>query len=815
MKNRIFIILFITLNNSIYSANYKNFNYQEVNDSQKLVEKIFLHTDRDYYSAGDDIWFKAYLIDASDRLLSNHSNNLHVELISPDLKIIDSRIIRLSEGLGNGDFQLSENLKSGPYGLRAYTNYMRNYDDQSFFFKRIAIINSTDINDRIFDMTSSINNQIEISFFPEGGSLVNNVTSNIAFKAVNALGAGCDVSGEIYSSAGNLVTAFRSTHLGMGTFSIRPTPGLSYYAIIRNQDGDEIRSEIPKSFSTGITLSVFLTEDNIHLTRIRTNNETLPLILNNKLLFSISARKTVLKTFSVKVKSLVTSFVLPVDDLPDGIATLTLYNQDSIPLCERLIFVQNSEDVIMTLETNKTTYKSRDSVSVNLRLSEGTGIQQQAFLSFSASEKIYSNSTIQFPSTISSYFLLESDVHGPVEKPSYYFDASNPGRFKDLDLLLCTQGWHDFEWKYEKPTYLPENGFTISGKVLKLYSNAPLENSKVAIGIFQDEFSVVSSVPTDSSGRFSLENVEFTGNAYLVASSIGKREKFQGRTILDSLKYPPAKVQATVAVKNLFMGEDIFSKEDLTELLKEYEIIQSTRKKYTLSDTILLDEVKIVEERQKDPQTIRVENSRIIYGFPDKEIVITPVLENYSNIIGILIGRVPGLYFTAPTSNDSGIRMHGMGLFEPVFMLDGIIVPYTMIEEIPVSWIDRIDILKSGKAAALGLRGGNGVISVIRKTSNRITSSPVLYSASMKISGYNEPRVFYSPKHNSTLESDYKPDLRTTLFWEPNIKLVYNQDFYLNYFNADNPSVIKIVVEGITATGIPVTGTTEYEVQKL
>ena len=52
-------------------------------DSLKVIEKVYLHTDRTYYYPGDDIWFKAYLIDAFDRSLSDLSRNLHVELISP------------------------------------------------------------------------------------------------------------------------------------------------------------------------------------------------------------------------------------------------------------------------------------------------------------------------------------------------------------------------------------------------------------------------------------------------------------------------------------------------------------------------------------------------------------------------------------------------------------------------------------------------------------------------------------------------------------------------------------------------------------
>ena len=134
MRKTILFMAFIAISNLVSSQN----------DSAKIVEKVYLHVDRQSYYPGDDIWFKAYLIDASDQLLSSNSMNLHVELISPGLQIIDSRIIKLENGLGNGDFHLSEKLQSGRYRLRAYTNYMRNFGDQLFFNKDITIINSSD-----------------------------------------------------------------------------------------------------------------------------------------------------------------------------------------------------------------------------------------------------------------------------------------------------------------------------------------------------------------------------------------------------------------------------------------------------------------------------------------------------------------------------------------------------------------------------------------------------------------------------------------------------------------------------------------------
>jgi hypothetical protein len=146
-------------------------------------------------------------------------------------------------------------------------------------------------------------------------------------------------------------------------------------------------------------------------------------------------------------------------------------------------------------------------------------------------------------------------------------------------------------------------------------------------------------------------------------------------------------------------------------------------------------------------------------------------------------------------------------------LLDGLPIEYEGIAAIPVSMIERVDILGWVEGSRLfGERGGGGVMSFT--TRNDWGSNSVnLHSVNVKLSGYNEPRIFYSPRHHNTLEKDFKPDLRTTLFWEPNIKVENNKNYLLNYYNADNSAKIKIIVEGITSNGIPVTGKTEYEVK--
>jgi hypothetical protein len=777
-------------------------------DSLQIIEKVYIHTDRNLYYPGDDIWFKAYLIDASDRSLSGQIGNLHVELISPASNIIISRVIRLEGGLGNGDFQLPENLKSGRYRIRAYTNYMRNFGDQLFFNREIVVINSKDTINNIENDIQFVNNKTDLRFFPEGGSLVDNVPSLVAFKAVDAAGKGTDLSGEIFSSEGELITTFKSDHLGMGSFIFRPLPETSYYAIAKDSSGVVIKSDLPKSFQSGVTLSASFNKNNELVITTRTNPETLPLLLDNDLLLSFSARKVHLKTVSFRIKSYTNSFTLPIDDLPDGIVMMTLSARDSLPLSERLIYIQKNKDFEITLEPGKPVYKQRDSVSIRLSSSSDSESGQVAFLSLSAVEKKFTDNSTQYPTTISSWFMLESDIRGTIEEPSYYFDQSNPNRLHDLDLLLLTQGWRDFEWKYNSTNYYPpEVGFTVSGRLRKLIADKPIEVPKVNIGIFENEGSLVTTVPVNSSGQFCLDSIDLTGDARLLVSSVNRKGNPQGMILLDSLKYQPEVIDNQSHVI-------VLREENFTTFKQEHEIKESILKKYKLSDTINLGEVTIIARKPVKLESMKVESTRMLFGKPENEVINAPQFAGYKNIFELLRGRVAGVRVDGNVIRIRGINSIGLTNM-PLVLIDGIQKPYDDLASFPISFIDRIDIYKSaGEIGFFGSRGANGVISIITKSGDILLPDKLVYhTVNKKISGYSEARVFYSPQHLTSSAAATGPDFRTTLFWKPNIRLQSNRYQFIKFFNADNSATIRVRAEGITNTGIPVTGETEYEVR--
>ncbi len=803
-----FLVLSLLFTRFAFGQN-EHAQYKSSDDSLKIIEKVYLHVDRDSYSAGDDIWFKAYMIDAVDRLLTEHSSNLHVELISPFSEIISSRIIRLEGGKGNGDFKLPADIKSGRYKIRAYTNYMRNFSDRLFFTKEIIVINSAGP-DTTPSEVKYVEKQINLSFFPEGGSLLDNVSSNVAFKVENNLGKGCNVSGKIFSSNGEMITTFKTAHLGMGSFFLRPMPGLTYYSVYRGADSVDFKTQLPASFPVGVTFSVSTNQDNDLLLTAKTNPQTLADISDNELLLTISIRKEVHKIIPFKINSPVTSFIIPTYDLPDGIIMLTLSGPKDLPLAERLVYIEHETPVRIQIKPDKSTYNKREPVSLKISLPGDSATERNGNISLAVVNENLLENNSPYPRTISSWFLLESDVRGNVEDPSYYFDPANPDRLKDLDLLLRTQGWRDFQWKYDKEYFPPENGFTISGRLRKYYLDKAIEGSRVSIGIFGSISSFLTTVPVDSSGLFILSGIDITGEARLVVTGIGKKDRLKGWMFLDSTIIVPPKVTDSLLPVSVLV-------EKKWSILKTYyEINEAIKKKYKLSDTINLGEVKITAERHKDPQTVKIERSRLMYGSPDSEVKITEDMISYPYLIEILRGHVAGVEVIG-SYPDYDIRIRGLGSIHemgpPLILIDGNQAYSGDLVTMPINAVDRIDVLKSVATASIfGIRGSNGVINIITRAGGPMYV-PVRYSVNHRFSGYSTPRIFYSPTHVNDYNSDYNPDLRSTLYWDPDINLKDNEEVDLNYYNGDNTSFVRISAEGITTSGIPVTGKAEYEVR--
>src|SRR5664280_1448310 len=200
-----------------------------------------------------------------------------------------------------------------------------------------------------------------------------------------------------------------------------------------------------------------------------------------------------------------------------------------------------------------------------------------------------------------------------------------------------------------------------------------------------------------------------TGDATLIATGIGKKDRLEGVLTLDSIIYNLAKV-----TDSLFMVS-ILAENNQNKLKSFYKINESIRKKYKLSDTISIGEVHIISEKHKDPQTIKIESSRLKYGTPDAELIITDHMEGYTNLPELMKGKFPGVEVVGPRKGNYYIAFRGLSTINgdpnPLLLIDGNPASIDELPSIPISLIERIDVLKRTSSTTIyGLRGGCGVI---------------------------------------------------------------------------------------------------------
>jgi hypothetical protein len=766
-------------------------------------EKIYIHTDRNFYSAGEDIWFKAYLVEAFSNQLINHSEVVYVEFISADSLILEQKVIRLVDGLGKGDFHISDSIVSGRYYIRAYTNYMRNFGAEFFYLKQIAIKNF-----KVSDLSPFIKIEkkelIDIQFFPEGGSLVNGVRSKVAFKAVNSSGLGCNVSGYIITSNGDTVTSFQSEHLGMGYFYLRPDRDITYYAKGTSRNGLGFRCEIPPIFDIGIVMRVFVRDTSLILD-IGTNKETISVFGNASLVLEGVFRNQ--KIFEAPVSFVKPRYYIPINSLPDGILKLTIYSGDKLPHCERLVFIKTTEELTLNIKTNKESYSPREKVRLELLLKNNLLKTECANLSLAVVNENVFTSSGMYASDIATWFLLESEISGFIEQPGYYFDYSNPMHQKHLDLLLLTQGWRDFRWKYlpdakKELSYLPENGLAVTGRLRNKLINKPIEEANITLTVFSNDSRQILISQTDSFGVFSFKNIHFNGKSRIIASATNEKYKNTGWLLLDPPSYslPEVRLPAKIDSKT----EQEVQKKIEQDALKKHRILEM----YSLSDTIALDEIIVKGSNKRN--NLKDGNFRK-YGSPDHVISVNESNSTYTDIFNLLQGRIPGLEIEGFYPNISvSIRKGGT----PLFLLDGMEVDIEWIATIPLDMVDKVEVLKNGgSTSAFGFRGSNGVISVFTKKDYEPVNMKVFHTVNKEVTGYSESRLFYSPNYKVPKPEHKKPDLRSTIYWAPDITLRNYTPVQIDFYNTDIPTKCYIDIQGLSSSGIPISAKVIYKVE--
>ena len=141
------------------------------NNKKNYREELYIQTDRDLYIIGEQVWLKIYKFNALNQKPNNLSKVVYIELINSAGFPVEQIKISIREKSQSASFSLSDTLGSGNYLIRAYTNWMKNFDQKNFAFKNISVINPFQPPGKIKILKEGSSTDTPL-YYPEGESII-------------------------------------------------------------------------------------------------------------------------------------------------------------------------------------------------------------------------------------------------------------------------------------------------------------------------------------------------------------------------------------------------------------------------------------------------------------------------------------------------------------------------------------------------------------------------------------------------------------------------------------------------------------------
>lgn len=508
------------------SADFSSINNQFRNYRENVLqEKLYAHTDKDFYLAGESVWFKLYNVDANFHEVLDVSKVAYIEILNKDHVPVLQTKIALKKGMGSGSFELPPAIGSGNYIFRAYTNWMKNFDPDFYFEKPITVVNTLR-NDASIE-TKILKPEYDVQFFPEGGNLVNGIESTVGFRVAEQGGSGVACNGIIVNQNRDTIAHYSTFKFGIGSFRFLPVKNNTYKAIITFDNGTTMEKVLPTAYEEGYVLQVRRSTPGQIIVRV----EASPNYNGQNIYLFVHCRQQIMETRTITLNNNAAEFILDETHFAEGISHFTIFNSAKRPVCERLLFKKPTHHLSIESTPDRQQYESRKKVTIDVLTKDEGGNPLPANLSLS----VYRFDSLSFfdQNTIESYLWLSSDLKGNVESPSYYFTNAGEETDKAVDNLMLTHGWRRFNWEKvlngDKPlfAFVPEySGHVVSATVVNKETGIPEKGVDCFLSVPGTHFKFYTG-QSDEKGEVNFYTKDLYGKHELFAQAGGKSRKYR------------------------------------------------------------------------------------------------------------------------------------------------------------------------------------------------------------------------------------------------------------------------------------------------
>jgi len=689
-------------------------------------------------------------------------------------------------------------------------------------------------NGKVYSQTFQVGaGSIDLQFFPESGDLVDGLSSKVGFKAIGPDGKGVEVEGQIMDEERNVITEFKSNALGMGYFLIMASKNQKYYGkiskLINNKFVDALYP-LSAVKDNGAVMSVRKKETNIEL-RINTVG-----MKSDSVALDIESRGINYINTKVKLNEDGQLFLtIPEVELPDGIVSIVLKDNNRVPMAQRLLFNEALNGRLkITVSTDKQTYAQRDRSRLKAKIEDNSGGLMEANVSVMVINKNEMGQIQQNRHNLLSYMLVGSELTGHIENPAAYFNADNNDRFSDLDVLMLTQGWSTYNYKpMQLPPlkFQPENSLKISGTITGgLGGNKPLEGIQLTLTTLSDSpfFDMVES---DSLGRFSTSLPNTYDGATMVIMKTGKKDKAKTFNLdLDQNTIPSVRFEHKREIEKV---DSV-----VYQLLVKHQ--ERTMIEYAFDSTLRDLGEFVIEDYYMSPLREEVIKK---HGKPDVFVDGDELRQKklkWSDRFGSVIKYrySPEMFHTefhitpaeSPYKGKALDFIRTAGEEATLYLVDGILVlpiDYDLVPNIPISEVKSFEIIRQPGSFTKSLLE---LFPYVFKNPYKIYSYLSIYTyAGLGINGvtkakgiykeevptFSPQREFYVPKYEVLTNEDWiRPDYRALVHWAPSQNTDVLGEIETAFYNADKLGEMMVVVEAISLDGRIGYQEYTYEVEK-
>lgn len=788
MKNKfIGTILFILTRLPIFSQNIdhllKDYN------SRVPQEKIYVQFDNSIYRPGQSLWFKAYILRNME--LSQESKDLYFDWIDTDGRLLDRNIFPINGFTWSGSYKIPANFQGNSLRVIVYTKWMLNFDS-AFMYQRLLNITQS-INQNNSNNTSQLKSTLH--FFPEGGDLIEDIHTNVAFKALSSSGLPSEINGIVVNGAGQIITKFASQHDGMGTFSLVPHKGEVYLAKWKDFYGNVYSTKLPESKSSGI---IFLVKNKLKIFSISVersvhSDEDLKKL---KLVGTMNQKGVIYASIDLTNETKIIDSI-STSKLPSGILQLTILSQKNEPLAERIIFINNSEYLFpssLSIDTLNLTNRGKNSFSILLN----DTIQSSVSVAITAGELPQDSSE-----NIISQFLLSSDIKGHINNPSYYF-SNEDSAFQNLDLVMLTNGWRTFSWHHIFEKSIPEIKYSRDSSYLSIVGDISIQKTKFKKGDYislfiaeNDSARKVLFSPINQLGQFTIDNL-LIYDTLKMFYQISRASLSNSSSLKVYSSFLPTHLGNT-ELESISNNISFKSTKATIQFLLENNKLDNLKRETTLNEVIV---------RSKIQSRLNEMDNRYTSGpFKDDglqfNVVDDAVSSSFPNLFSYLQNRITiaGLIVN-PANRSKPISWRGGHSFAitAVYLDESPIPEGFDLSTISMADVAYVKIFRPPFSFAKD-GGPGGAIAIYTKKGgdSKQDLSGLKY---LLVNGYTKEREFYSPDYSEKQVLHAEKDMRSTLLWQPNnITGSNSKKINIRFFNNDFSKKLHIVIEGITSDG--------------